>query len=332
MTLRTFLRELFGRHDDARITDKNTYAPRLGRHLLHPRYWPMWLAMVVARLVVILPRRWRDRLGYWLGDQAYERSPKRREIIAVNLELCFPDLSETQRQTMARSFSRLMARTILDYGLLWWASESRLASLIKIEGEEHIRDSLSDGDSVILLTGHSIALDFGALALSRLYSSVGFVKPMRNPVLEWFASRGRTRFKAHLRDRASGIRGVIRDLRQGDIFYYLPDEDLGMTQQTEFVPFFGVPEATLTALGRIARMANAAVLPTMSYFEPDTGTYRVIVDPPLKDFPSGDNYQDALRQNQELERMIKRAPEQYMWSFRLFQTRPEGEENPYPYG
>ena len=49
----------------------------------------------------------------------------------------------------------------------------------------------------------------------------------------------------------------------------------------------------------------------------------------MESFPGDDEQLDAARMNEELEKLIMQAPEQYMWSLRLFQTRPNGEPNPY---
>ncbi len=317
-----------------RQTEKTTdqYVPRFRWCFLYPRYWLLWCGLGLAWLVIFLPNSARNLLANGLGKLMYRRGAKRREIILINLRWCFPDLTELEREHMASRYSSLMMRTVLDYGFMWWGSQNRLEKMIHIEGEQHIRDSLNEGRSVLIFTGHSVALDFGAQALSRRFPGGGMFKPQRNDLLEFFVSRGRARFGGRLYPREAGIRRMVRALKEGEISYYLPDEDLGGSQRTVFAPFFGVQQATLIALGRIARMANASVLPAMTYFEPGTGTYRVVIDPPLEEFPSGDDHQDALTQNRELERLIRRAPDQYMWSFRFFQTRPQGEKNPYPYG
>ncbi len=71
------------------------------------------------------------------------------------------------------------------------------------------------------------------------------------------------------------------------------------------------------------------VVPCITHFNRKQDRYEVRCLPPLENFPTGDDVMDARRMNQALEQMIRQAPEQYMWSFRLFQTRPEGETSPY---
>ncbi len=309
----------------------NSYRPHFSPALLAPRYWPTWLGLGLYGLLSVLPWRMRAGLGRRIGDLIYRMNARRRHIVLVNLELCFPEFDAAQREQMARDYFRRLAQSSLDYGVLWWGRTERLEQMVSIEGMEYLQRCQEEGRPVILLTGHSIALDFGATAITRQFATVGLIKPVRNPVIEWLMSRGRTRYRGRLYLRKEGLRPVVRALRQGQAFYYLPDEDLTHVKGGDwiFVPFFGVPTATITALGKLARLSGAAVVPCMTWYLPEQGRYRVSLSAPLKNFPSGDIAADTVRMNAELERMIRQQPEQYMWSLRLFKTRPDGVSSPY---
>ncbi len=306
----------------------SAYPGPFRRAFLLPRYWPTWVALGLLWLLTQLPGGLRRALGRCLGDLIYARNAKRRRFVHLNLAWCFPARSEAEREALARGYFRTMAQSLLDYGLLWWGSERRLDHTLRLEGAEHLERARAEGRAVILLTSHNVALDFGAAALTRHFPSVGLIKEARNPLLEWMSARGRTRFKGTLYRREEGMRPVVRAVRHGHAFYYLPDEDLG-PERSVFVPFFGVPTATITALSKLARMTHAAVLPYTTIYHPEQGRYVAHVYPPLPDFPGDDETRDAVRMRQELEKLILLAPEQYMWSLRLFQTRPDGEPNPY---
>jgi lauroyl/myristoyl acyltransferase len=109
---------------------------------------------------------------------------------------------------------------------------------------------------------------------------------------------------------------------------YSPDEDFG-ERQSVFVPFFGVPTATLTTLGRLAHMTNALVAPCFTRLLPGGRGYEVILKPPLENFPEGDRLRDATRMNQVIEEGLRSMPEQYLWTFKLFKTRPGQAPSPY---
>ena len=225
---------------------------------------------------------------------------------------------------MADKYYFFAARAILDYALFWFAPRACLATRLRIENG-HYLSQYTSAQRVIILTCHTLGLEYGALAITQQSETVGLVKPARNPLFEWLVTRGRTRFHGRLFERNTGIRPIVQAIRAGQRFYYLPDEDLGGSQQTTFAPFFGVPTATLTSLGRLSRMCDAVVVPCISYLDESNDQYVVHFFPPEVESSSGDEQLDTERMNQLLEQMIRLAPEQYMWSLRLFQTRPDGQ-------
>lgn len=304
------------------------HIPPFRRSFLSPRYWPTWLALAWLWLLAWLPWPVRSGLGALFGALARVGTRKRREIARVNLRLCFPELDDAARERMLRRHFRYRLRSLLDYGLLWWGSSRRIGKLVRVSGEQHLRVPYESGRAVILLTCHSLMLDFGAAVLVRRFRGVGLVKPVRNAVVDWVMQRGRQRFLSSLYARDQGLRPVIAALQAGAFFYYLPDEDLGERNAT-FAPFFGVQAATLTTLSRLARITDAVVVPAYTRYVPGTGRYEQVLLPPMTNFPSGDLQVDAARMNQEIERLISLAPEQYMWTMRRFRTRPDGGPNPY---
>ncbi len=307
--------------------------PPFQRAWLAPRYWPLWLGIGVYWCVSKLPWRVRRQLGNWVGALAERYGERRQRIIDLNLSWCFPELNADERRDMARAFFRTFGCIAVDYGVLWWGAEDKVERMIRVHGTENIDQLRAQGRNVILITGHTVALDFGAAAFILRYRVTGPMNEARNPIINWFIARGRLRFGhrhgGHLFSRAANVRAWIGKVREGELMYYLPDEDLGGTEKVTFAPFFGVPMATLTALGRIAKMARASVVPVMTFYNDNDGGYDVHVGAPLDDYPSGDEQRDADQQNQALEQLIHIHPEQYMWSLRMFQTRPEGEPNPY---
>jgi lauroyl/myristoyl acyltransferase len=151
-------------------------------------------------------------------------------------------------------------------------------------------------------------------------------KPQRSPVVNWLLNKGRMRFGCQLVSRTQGMRPVLRGLKQGMSFYYLPDEDFG-PKHSVFTPFFGVATATLPSLGRLTETAGAVVVPCFTRLT--RRGYDVTLRPPLENFPTGDRLADAARMNAVLEEGIRLAPEQYMWTFKLFKTRPDNAPSPY---
>ncbi|WP_019570214.1 lysophospholipid acyltransferase family protein [Thioalkalivibrio sp. ALE11] len=298
-------------------------APLTARHFA-PRYWLTWVGVALAWVLQQIPRPAVQALARGIGRLLYRRSGRSRRIAERNLELCFPQLDAAEREARLAAFYRYQAQTVLDYGLLWFGKPGEHASRIRVDGVEHYERARSDGTPVIILAPHSLGLDYGGVRMSQMYDGVSFAKPMKNPVLEWINHRSRTRYSGDIFAREQGLRPAIRQLRRGRFFYYLPDEDLG-ADGAVFVDFFGVPKATLTALGRLARMSRAVVLPSFAWYDLARDEYVMRLWPPMEDFPSGDDAADARAMNAAIERGVEQAPAQYLWTLRLFRTRPEGE-------
>jgi lauroyl/myristoyl acyltransferase len=85
----------------------------------------------------------------------------------------------------------------------------------------------------------------------------------------------------------------------------------------------------VTALSRIAQSTNAVVVPCVSRILPHGRGFEVRFYPPFENFPTDDPVADAKRMNEEIEKWVREMPEQYMWSYRRFKTRPNNEPTLY---
>ena len=308
------------------VTDKNI---RFEPGFVAPKYWSTWLLFGLIALASSLPRWFSGKIGDALGLLYRRVNKKRRRIVDVNLYLCFPEKSESARAQIARDHFRFYGRSVIDFGLSWWASKRRLDRLITLKNTEHYLDTIKD-HNVILLLPHMVGLDCGITYASSLRPTISMMKALDNELVNWRLWKGRTRFKpTRVVMRSQGLRPLVRGVKSGLACYYMPDEDFGESDLSVFAPFFGEQVSTLTTLSAMARLANAKVVPVYPVML-DNGHYEVVFDAPLENFPSGDALADATRVNQMVERCISLAPAQYMWTLRWFKTRPGGSESPYP--
>jgi len=284
--------------------------------------------LVVAFLWLFhwLPLPLQAAFGNLLGWLLYWLVVPRRRVVQTNLRLCFPQMPQRERSRLARAHFMYVARSFLERGVLWFAPAERIRRLVHVEGLEHLKTVIDSGTPAILLVPHFCALDAAGTRLATEVNWVSIYSAQKNKVLEHWLLHGRTRFGQQvLFSRQEGVRPVIKKLREGGYgFFYLPDQDFG-PRDSIFVPFFGVPAATVPGLPRIARMARAQVLSGIIRMLPWGRGYELTIGAPWQDFPSDDEYADTLRMNQELERHVLTMPAQYYWVHKRFKTRPEGE-------
>ena len=310
------------------IKESNVHLYRFRAELFHPKHWPTWIALAVYFLFTLLPMPVIDWASCRLGEYAAGKNRKRFGIARVNLSLCFPDKSEQAITDMVLDHFRAQLRGAMHLFIVWWRPVFMVRRKIVREGFEQIDHYKNQGKQVIVLLCHSVGLDFAVASISMDYNTNGPYKPMRNEVIDFMFTHGRTRFGARhggkLFTRDDGLRPLIRETRAGKVLIYLADEDLGM-ENAVFAPFFGVPKSTIPVLGRMAKACNAVVLPCVSCYDPGLRKYRVKMFPAIEDFPAGDDLVDSTAMNAAIEKTVLECPEQYLWTFRYFQTRPEGE-------
>jgi KDO2-lipid IV(A) lauroyltransferase len=291
---------------------------RLGIFLL----WLLWR---------FLPARALGALGSGLGALLYPLASHRRHVADTNLGLCFPDWGTDQRRRVLRAHFRALGRSTLLETVSWWGSRSEVERLTRLEGREHYLAQA--GKPVIWLAPHFLGLNIGGIRVTAEYApAVSMYATIKNPLLDRLMLHARTRFtgpgggKSEMYSRHDGIKPVIRAIRRGLPFYYLPDLDYGR-KDAVFVPFFGVPAATITGLSRLARATDAVVVPCITHW--DGRQYVTRFYPAWDDFPTQDVEADTRRMNRFIEDRIREMPEQYFWVHKRFKTRPEGEPGVY---
>ncbi len=296
--------------------------------LLHPRFWLTWLALGLTAVFAQLPNKSRHFMGRLMGQYIYKYNSKRRHIIETNLKLAFPELEHKARDAMTLKNLQWYACAMLNYSLLFFASNQRLASMLTIDGQEHIDKALQNQKPVMILLAHSLMLEFAPVALGQRYECFGSYKSSKNAVLDWLISKARCRHVTFVVSREEGLRKLVKSLAPGKLMIFLPDEDLGR-ENAVFAPFFKQQKATLTTTSRIAKLGKAVAMPAFSWFDNKTNKYRVEILPPLDSFASNDVLADATALNKALEHLIKKHPEQYMWQMKWYKTRPENEASIY---
>jgi len=291
-----------------------------------------WLWLGCLRLLHgLLPFSVLAWIGEGFGGLLYYASARRRRIGRTNLQVCFPDLDKCAIRRLLRAHFRALGRATLLESVSWWGRRAEVERAVRIEGQEHL--SAVASRPVILLAPHFVGLNLGGVRVTAwLAPIVSLYATIKNPQVNHLMLRARTRFmgaggeKSEMYSRHDGIKPVLRALKKGRPFYYLPDMDYG-PKDAIFVPFFGTPAATITALPRLAKAAGAVVVPCVTRWE--EGRYVVRLYPAWEGFPGADVETDTRRMNAFIEDRVREMPEQYFWLHKRFKTRPEGQPSLY---
>ena len=292
-----------------------------------PRYWPTWLGIGLMRCIVLLPYRWQSAIGIALGRLAMHLAGKRRHIAAVNLQLCFPELSDSERRRLLRRHFESLGMLIIEMGLSWWADPERLKKLVRVNGLEHLQAALAQGQGVILLIAHFTTAEIGGQALG-LYQPFDFMhRRNENPLIAAIMEHGRKKTDEEMIAH-DDIRTMMRALKLGHAVWYAPDQNY-RHKGSLMTPFFGIPAPTNSATARIARASGAPVVSYYTHRLEDGSGYRLTIQPALEDFPSDDIAADTRRINAVIEAQVREQPAEYLWVHQRFKGVTRDQQDIY---
>ncbi len=291
---------------------------------LSPATWPTWVGLGILRVICLLPVPVALTFGRGLGWFAHLIGSKRRAIARRNIELCFPDLSATERDLLEREHFAALGMSVIEMGLGRWATDERLTAITSVEGVSHVLQAVNDGHGVILLSAHFTTLELcGRVLKLNIPPYDGVYRKSRSAFMTEILRKGRERSAANAIEKRD-IKTMVRSLRDGRIVWYAPDQSYSL-KGAEVIEFFGIPSMHLMATSSLARLGKAVTIPFFPQRLPN-GQYHLRILPPLDDFPSNDAVADTKQYVRVLEEHIRQCPEQYLWAHRKFKNLPE----PYP--
>jgi len=302
------------------VSQQNT--PQLSA-FLSPKYWPTWLGLGLLALIAFLPKRLRLFFGAILGRLLYFLAKERRYIVATNIKLCFPELSKPAQAKLVRDCFIENGRGLIDTLVGWFRNPRRFQHMLDIKNMEVLDAAIAKGKGVILLGAHYTTLDFSANLVSLRIPFAVTYRPHKNALFDAFMLRGRLKNTNGVFDRYD-IRGTIRHLRKSNIIWYAPDQDYGENHAV-YAPFFGNTAATITAASRLAKFNNSSVLLVRHHRNDNANSYEVEFYPFPESYPGDDDVADATYMNQQLEKVIRLYPAQYMWTHKRFKTQAGGK-------
>lgn len=298
-------------------------SPKFELRFLGPKFWPLWIGAGFLYLLSWMPFFVIRFMSKGFAFLLSKLGKKRVKVAKRNLELCFPQWSEQKRQEVLKQNVQMTGMALFETVMGWWWPDWRVRRHGKVEGFEHVEAILQRGKGVLCLAPHMMNLEFGLRLAGLHQASVAFYRRHDNALMEYLQYHGRARsnkYMIHKRD----VKGMFQALSNGEISYYLPDQDYGR-KRCEFAPFFAVEQAaTTTGTLLFANHPGCEIVFVYPIYTRDG--YRLHFEPGVKDFPTGDDNADVTLVNQRIEQMIMQAPEQYLWMHKRFKTRPDPDE------
>lgn len=290
---------------------------------LKPANWPVALGLGILRLLCSLPFPLNIRIGKLIGRTLHRLPSSRRNVTRINIDLCFPELSEPAKQRFCQSVFENYGAGLIETGMAWWWSIEKLHALIDVEGLAIYQQANAEGKGVLMLGAHFSTLDFGGVMAAKYLDYSVIYRPQGQPLFDQAIMKGRARHVSSY-IKSTHLRAVVKAIKKGGTVWYPPDQDEG-EDNSVFAPFFGQTAATVKATTTLARLTGAPVVMFGHRRKDDDSGYIGTFTGPLADFPYEDEVTDATAVNNMLEEQIRLAPSQYYWVHRRFKTQPNRE-------
>jgi KDO2-lipid IV(A) lauroyltransferase len=307
------------------MTESTSKQDRL--QLASPLYWPAWACLGLLWSINQLPFRWQIGIGAALGKFVYLFKSKLKTITLTNIKLCFPDYTPAKCDALAKKSFAELGMGLIEAGMAWWLPDEKLKAIYQIHGIENVDAAFAKGKGIILLGPHFTCLEMIARLLGMHYSFGVMYRPHKKKFIAYIHERFRQR-KTIQHIPRHRMRELLRALNNNTAIWYAYDVD-GGPKRSVFAPLFGIQTASLTAVSRVAELSGATVVPISFYRREKEFGYDIYLGDAIANFPTDDLVADATRLNASLEEAIRRKPEQYVWQYKRFKTRPPGEKRVY---
>ena len=290
-------------------------------------YWLMAGTLHVLSLIpdfILLP------LGAMGGLVGYLLDRRHVRIGMKNLELAFPEKSAADRRRILRASYVNLGRAGAEYIRLAGFFRMRLARRVRYHNLEYWNEVADryPGKGLLVMSAH-----FGNFELiAAAHAMHGYQISLVHHTQRFLAGDAVTTF---VRERAgveiirkhSAARAVLRALKAGDLVA-IPFDQNAKRSEAVFVPFFGEPAATTSGLARLAMISGAPIVPAFIVRDPNHRTHHIEIMEEIPVQRTGDTDADVLENTRRfvaaVEAIVRRYPEQFLWTHRRFRTRPRG--------
>ncbi|MDA7390105.1 lauroyl-Kdo(2)-lipid IV(A) myristoyltransferase [Escherichia coli] len=310
---------------------KSEYIPEFKKNYLSPVYWSTWFLLGMIAGISMFPPSFRDPVLAKIGRWAGRLSKKARRRATINLSLCFPEKSDTEREIIVDKMFVTALQSIVMMAELAIRGPEKFQKRVFWKGLEILEEIRHNNRNVIFLVPHGWSVDIPAMLLAAQGKKMAAMfHQQRNPVIDYVWNSVRRKFGGRLHAREDGIKPFIQSVRQGYWGYYLPDQDHG-PEYSEFADFFATYKATLPIIGRLMNISQAMIIPLFPVYDEKKHLLTIEIRPPMDAcIASADNKTIARQMNKTVEILVGPHPEQYVWVLKLLKTRKSNEADPYP--
>ena len=279
------------------------------------------LLKMISRLVAALPLSGALALGRGLGSVVRHR----RSVVKQNLARCFPEKSAAERRSIARAMYKNFGMTAMECLRFGYADLDEVESFVRWEGEHYLKEALSQGRGVLVLSGHIGNWELlGTSTSLHGYPFAVVAKPFSNAKFNAYWNDLRKGLRVRHLPARNSYRSCLKALKNGEAVVLMLDQRM-RKQKGIIVDFFGRPACTSPGLAYLAAQSGAPIIPAFAPRQADN-SHVVKIYPPLEPPPNRD--EETIRKATQqytriIEDEIRKNPAQWIWLHKRWKGQPE---------
>lgn len=289
------------------------------------RFMASVLLFCLYIFIRILPLQLHKSIANFIGRLMYRYIPRNRDLVMKHLKMAYGDeMSAAEMERVTLKSNQHMVMNMLEFMRFPAMNSKKILSKVTFEGEENLTDALEENKGIIVLSAHYGNWEMlGAALVARGYP-LTVVRRDQDGVLNDVIQNQRDR---------KGIKTVPRDkplykhlvylLQNNELVALIADQNAG--EDGQFVEYFGRPASTFKGPGLFATKTGAPIIPIFMVRD-GYMKHRVVIRPPVVIQTTGNTSDDILAITQactrEIETMVRKHPEQWMWQPKRWKTPP----------
>jgi KDO2-lipid IV(A) lauroyltransferase len=287
------------------------------------------LGIALIYLLSLLPLNAARWLGRSCARLMALRGPRGLSVTRINIDLCFPTLSQVERRKLAAQSYLALGETVAESGASWiWPADKLLSKVTSVHNEQLLTNGVGAERGVIAIIPHLGNWEVVGLYLAQLHKTTSLYEPPKDPGLDRLIYKGRIRNGANLvATNKKGVAALLKSLRAGHIVAVLPDQLPREATSGANALFFNNSAMTMSLVSRLLVKTNASAV-FIGAIRCRDG-FEIVMHEPSADLYSTDLDLSLAALNAGVEKMILLAPEQYSWEYKRFRPVPRSGTNPY---
>jgi Kdo2-lipid IVA lauroyltransferase/acyltransferase len=272
---------------------------------------PVFIVLpALLRLIARLPLRWLHRIGVVVGWVTYWTWPTHGRRLRENLRASAICAGETEYRALLHETIRETGKASVEVAKVWFGRDREINRLVvECEGWSDVEAARKLGKGIIFITPHLGCFEIAGQYIAQRMPLTVLYQPPRQKWVKSLIIAGRSREQLRLAPtNRRGVQSLLKTLHSGEAIALLPDQ-APKSRAGVWADFFGRPAYTMSLVRKLQQSTDASLISIFSKRLPCGTGFRLEFEP-----VASENFDESTL-NRLVEKLVRRCPEQYMWSY-----------------